>query len=178
MPLINLSFEHVSINLIGPITPASDKGQCYILNFLDSGQPRGVLFKNIETKTAAEALLNLYNRVRIQKKVLSNLGTRHRRRRLERYPLQVRHKQDWGRGFVLLLTQAAALPGSDAGSGVVKPAPGFVIQNHQTSCCMWCPMYRARCLEHGLQFSQRRHTRNSVKKRDPICAWTNGIAQS
>ena len=32
-------------------------------------------------------------------------------------------------------------------------------------------------LERGLQFVQRRHTRNSVKERDPICAWTNGIAQ-
>ena len=28
---------------------------------------------------------------------------RRRRRRLKRYPLQVRHKQDWGRGFILLL---------------------------------------------------------------------------
>ena len=39
----------------------------------------------------------------------------------------------------------------------------------------------ARCighlLVHGLRFVQRRHTRNSVKERDPICAWTNGIAQ-
>ena len=26
-----------------------------------------------------------------------------RRRRLERYPLQIRHKQDWGRGLILLL---------------------------------------------------------------------------
>ena len=32
-------------------------------------------------------------------------------------------------------------------------------------------------LVHGLRFAQRRHTRNSVKERDPICAWTNGIAQ-
>ena len=31
-----------------------------------------------------------------------------RRRRLKRYPLQVRHKQDWGRGFILLLPQTAA----------------------------------------------------------------------
>ena len=39
----------------------------------------------------------------------------------------------------------------------------------------------ARCIGHavvhGLWFAQRRHTRNSVKERDPICAWTNGIAQ-
>ena len=53
--------------------------------------------------------------------------------------IQVRQKQDWGRGFILLLPQAAVLPGSDAGNDVVKPASGFVIQNRQTSCSMWCP---------------------------------------
>ena len=63
----------------------------------------------------------------------------------EGYPLQVRYKQDWGRGFILLLPQAAELPESDAGSGVIKPASSFVIQNCQTSRSMWCPMYRARC---------------------------------
>ena len=40
----------------------------------------------------------------------------------------------------------------------------------------------ARCIGHavsvhGLRFAQRRHTCNSVKERDPSCAWRNGIAQ-
>ena len=34
-------------------------------------------------------------------------GRRRRRRLRCRYPLQVRHKQDWGRGFILLLPQTA-----------------------------------------------------------------------
>ena len=63
----------------------------------------------------------------------------------EGHPLQARHKQNWGRGFILLLPQTAALPGSDAGSDVIKPASSFVIQNRQTACSMWCPMYGARC---------------------------------
>ena len=63
----------------------------------------------------------------------------------EGHPLQARHKQNWGRGFILLLPQTAALPGSDAGSDVIKPTSSFVIQNRQTSCSMWCPMYGARC---------------------------------
>ena len=42
------------------------------------------------------------------------------------------------------LPQAAVLPESDAGSDAVKPASSFVIQNCQTLCSMWCPMYRAR----------------------------------
>ena len=45
----------------------------------------------------------------------------------EGHPLQVKHKQDWGRGFILLLPQTAALPESDAGSAVIKPASSFVI---------------------------------------------------
>ena len=66
------------------------------------------------------------------------------RRRLKRYPLQVRHKQD--RGLILLLPQAAVglQPGSDAGSDVVKTASSFVIQKPSDSCSMWCPMYAAR----------------------------------
>ena len=63
----------------------------------------------------------------------------------EGHPLQARHKQNWGRGFILLLPQTAALPGSDAGSDVIKPASSFVIENRQTACSMWCPMYGAHC---------------------------------
>ena len=63
----------------------------------------------------------------------------------ERYPLQVRHKQDWGRGFILLLPQTAELPESDAGSGVIKPTSSFDIQNLQTSCSLWCRMYKTCC---------------------------------
>ena len=42
------------------------------------------------------------------------------RRRLEGHPPRVRHKQDWGRGFILLLPQSAVLPGPDAGSHGAK----------------------------------------------------------
>ena len=66
-----------------------------------------------------------------------------RRRLLDRYLIQVRHKQDWDRGFILLLHQAAVLPESDADSDVVQLTSSFVIQNRQTSCLMWCPMYNA-----------------------------------
>ena len=52
---------------------------------------------------------------------------RRHHRRLEGHPLQIRNKQDWSRGFILLLPPAAVLPGSDAGSDVVKPASSFVI---------------------------------------------------
>ena len=64
---------------------------------------------------------------------------------MEGHSLQARYKQDWGRGLILLLPQTAALPESDAGSGVIKPASNFVIQNRQprASC-------GARCIGHAV----------------------------
>ena len=83
--------------------------------------------------------------VKSKEMTFSIFRRRRRRPSLKRYPLQVRHKQDWARGFILLLPQTAVLPESNAGSGVIEPASSFVIQNRQISCSMWCPMYRARC---------------------------------
>ena len=46
-----------------------------------------------------------------------------------RASIQVRHKQKWGQGFILLIPKAAVLPGSDDGSDVVKSASSSVIKN-------------------------------------------------
>ena len=43
---------------------------------------------------------------------------------------------------ILLLSYAAVLPGLDADNNGIKPALNFVIQNRQTSCSIWCLMYR------------------------------------
>ena len=90
----------------------------------------------------------------------------------EGHIFQVRHKQDYGRGFILLLLQAAVLPRSDTGSDGVGPASNFVIQNRQISCSMWFPM-----LGRGLRFVQWRRTRNLMRKQDSVCAWANEISQ-
>ena len=89
----------------------------------------------------------------------------------EWHPLQVRHKQDWDRGFILLLPQTAALPGSDAGSGVINPASSFVIQNRQTSCSMWCLMY---CIGHAVSTwsavcSKALHSQFGEEARPHLC---------
>ena len=91
----------------------------------------------------------------------------HRRRRLERHPLQVRHKQDWGQGFILLLSQAAVLPGSDAGSD--EPALSFVIHNRQTSCSMWCLLYEAAIRTWSAVCSQAPHSRFGEGARLYLC---------
>ena len=85
-------------------------------------------------------------------------------------------KQDLGRGFILLLPQAAVLAGSDANSDSTKSVSSFVIQSHQISCsCV------ARCMEDlGMTWSSicsGGRPRSSVKKLDPIRHWTNGIVQ-
>ena len=62
---------------------------------------------------------------------------------LEEHPLQISHKRDWSRSFILLPPHTAVLLGSDIGSDYVKTALAFVIQNLQTSYAMWCLMYGA-----------------------------------
>ena len=48
---------------------------------------------------------------------------------MEDHPLQVRHKQEWGQGCILLLLETAVLPGSHVGNDGVESASGFVILN-------------------------------------------------
>ena len=84
---------------------------------------------------------------------------------LEGHPLQVRHKQD----FILLLSQAAVLPESDAGSDVVKPAPSFVIQNHQTLCFMWWLMYGHAVRTWSIVCSVVPHSQFNERARPHLC---------
>ena len=56
------------------------------------------------------------------------LFTCARRPCLTGHPLRVSRKQNWGRGFMLLLLLAVVLPRSDAGSDVVEPALSFIIK--------------------------------------------------
>ena len=66
--------------------------------------------------------------------------------------------------------------GSDTGCGGIKPASSIVIQNRLTS-----HLRGARCMGHVeirvLRFDRMRHTRNSARERNPICAWTSKNAQ-
>ena len=53
-------------------------------------------------------------------------------------------EKDWGRGFIFLPLQLAALPRSGVGSDGFEQAPCFVIQNcqtHHSSRCLLCESY-------------------------------------
>ena len=65
------------MDLVGPISPPSEKGHRYILTLVDyaTRYPEAVPLKNIETETVAEALLDMYSRLVIPEEVLSDLGT-------------------------------------------------------------------------------------------------------
>ena len=74
--------------------------KCYIISILNLKNHAEVYLDNI---LIHENYLKSHQAVLDQ--VYKNLGQNvtYRRRRLKRYPLQVRHKQDWDRGFILLL---------------------------------------------------------------------------
>ena len=97
-----------------------------------------------------------------------NIGSR--RRCMEEHPLQVRHKHDWGREFILFLPQAAVLPGPDANIEFCHSKSSNLVLHvvFDVSDTL---------LGRGLRFIQGRCIRNTVKEQDSICAWTNRIAQ-
>ena len=67
MPLINMPFKRVTIDLIGLISPPSEAGHRYILTLVEyaTRYPEGVPLKNIDTETVAEALVDIFSRLRI-----------------------------------------------------------------------------------------------------------------
>ena len=77
MPLIDQPFKRVTIDVVGPIAPASDKEHRYILTLVDyaTRYPEAGPLENINTETVAKALLDMYSRVVVQEEVVSDLGT-------------------------------------------------------------------------------------------------------
>ena len=77
MPLIDKPFKRAAVDIVGPIEPPSEAGHRYILTLVDYGTkyPEAVPLKKITTEAVAEALLNIYSRVGIPEKVLTDQGT-------------------------------------------------------------------------------------------------------
>ena len=77
MPLIDMPFKRVAIDLIGPISPPSKEGHRYILTLVEDATryPEAVPLKNIDTETVAEALVDIFSRLGIPEDILSDLGT-------------------------------------------------------------------------------------------------------
>ena len=77
MPLIEEPFKRVAVDLVGPISPVSEKGNWYMLTVVDfaTRYPEAVALPKIETEQVAEALLEVFSRVGFPKEMLSDRGT-------------------------------------------------------------------------------------------------------
>ena len=77
MPIITEPFLKVTIDLIGPLSPPSERGHKYVLTLIDCATsfPEAIPLKNIDTISVAEALIKIFSRVGIPKQIHSDLGT-------------------------------------------------------------------------------------------------------
>ena len=77
LPLIETPFERVAVDIIGPIHPATDRGNRFILTIVDyaTRYPEAVPLRSIETTCVAEALVDVFTRVGIPREILSDQGT-------------------------------------------------------------------------------------------------------
>ena len=76
IPVVDVSFKRVAVDLIGPIEPASEAGHRYILTLVDyaTRYPEAVPLKRIDTETVAEALVDIYSRLGVPEEILSDQG--------------------------------------------------------------------------------------------------------
>ena len=70
MPLMEEPFSRVVVDLFGPLSPVSDKGNWYMLIIVDYTRryPEAVPLAKIETECLVEALLDVFCRVIFQRK--------------------------------------------------------------------------------------------------------------
>ena len=76
IPVVEVPFKRVAVDLIGPIEPASEAGHRYIMTHVDyaTKYPEAVPLKRIDTETVAEALVDIYSRLGVPE-ILSDQGT-------------------------------------------------------------------------------------------------------
>ena len=76
MPVIDIPFQRVAVDLISPFSPASSQGNRFMLTLDDySTMPLATPLKNAETETAAEALVYIFSSVGVPTEILSDQGT-------------------------------------------------------------------------------------------------------
>ena len=76
MPIIDTPFSRIAIDLVGPIFPATESGNRFILTVVDyaTRYPEAKALKHIDTETVAESLVEIYSRVGIPREVLTDQG--------------------------------------------------------------------------------------------------------
>ena len=76
VPLVDTPFKRVAVDIVGPIYPASDRGNRYLLTLVDyaTRYPEAAPLKNIDTETVAEALVSMFSRIGIPCEILNDNG--------------------------------------------------------------------------------------------------------
>ena len=77
MPLIEVPFQRVAVDIVGPIHPITEKGNRYILTMVDyaTRYPEAVPLPSIEAERVAEALVEVFTRVGVPSEILTDRGT-------------------------------------------------------------------------------------------------------
>ena len=77
MQLIDVPFKRASVDIVGPIFPASEDGYHYLLTLIDyaTRYPEAIPLKSIATPNDAEALVDILSKLGIPEEILSDLGT-------------------------------------------------------------------------------------------------------
>ena len=63
LPLVDIPFKRIAVDIVGPIHPASVDGHRYILTVVDYEEryPEAIALKNVSTVTVTEGLLEVYS---------------------------------------------------------------------------------------------------------------------
>ena len=77
LTLIDTPFKRVTVDIVDPIEPRSEKRNRYILNMIDyaTRYPEAVALPSIETERVAEALVEMLSRVGIPDEMLTDCGS-------------------------------------------------------------------------------------------------------
>lgn len=75
--LIDVPFKRVAVDLVGLLSPVTDKGNRYILTLVDysSRYPEAIPLPSIETERVAEALMDIFSRGGVPREMLTDMGT-------------------------------------------------------------------------------------------------------
>lgn len=77
MPLIDVPFKRVAVDIVGPLHPPTDKGNRFILTLIDyaSRYPEAIALPGIDTERVAEALVEIFSRIGVPEEMLTDMGS-------------------------------------------------------------------------------------------------------
>ena len=77
MPLIEVPFQRIAVDIVGPIHPMTERRNRYILTIVDyaTRYPEAIPLPSIEAERVAEALVSVFTRVGIPREMLTDQGS-------------------------------------------------------------------------------------------------------